>query len=69
MTTWRERTLRAEGVKVKGGLRRRIALTMEDTLFFELRRQAAAEGRPISEIAVRHIRKSVWGRPGERPAA
>lgn len=48
----RERTATAEGTKIKGGAQRRIALTMDEQLFYQIRTRATIEGRTFSNTIV-----------------
>lgn len=50
-----EQTKLAQGSKLKGGAQRRIAVTMDEDLFFLIRDKAAAEGRSISNLIVRQL--------------
>jgi hypothetical protein len=55
----RERTKIANGVQLKGGMIRRIAITMNEDLFFLLKGKAIESDRSISDQIVRMLKAEV----------
>lgn len=53
------RTVVAEGSSQNGGVTRSIAVHMDEATFFKLRALAVEEGRTISNLALRTIRKAL----------
>jgi hypothetical protein len=67
------RTAIAEGFSKNGGVSRTIAVHMDEATFFELRALAVEEGRTISNLCLRTLRKALDDRNmvahAEKPAA
>lgn len=55
----REMTTRAKGTQLKGGAVRRIAVTMDESMFLELRELAVTYDRSISTQIVRILRATL----------
>jgi hypothetical protein len=63
-----ERTNRAHGTVHKGGAIRRIAVTMDERLFLDLKGYALSEGRTISDAAARAIAQTLRQKPKAKTA-
>jgi hypothetical protein len=53
-----EMTVTAQGTKLKGGATRRIVVTMDEKLFFDIKAFAIEDGRSISSEIVHRLQRS-----------